>query len=121
MNTMSRVLLVVTLLLAGFALLAQAGPLTPPAGPVAAGGGVAGQEAPGPTRLLSRAIVPAVDRLLGDRLQAVREEIRRLIQADFPLIADVNAHLLQMQGKMFRPMALTVVAALVVATAASRS
>lgn len=40
---------------------------------------------------------------LGDRLQAVREEIRRLIQADFPLIADVNAHLLQMQGKMFRP------------------
>lgn len=40
---------------------------------------------------------------LGHRLQAVREEIRRLIQADFPLIADVNAHLLQMQGKMFRP------------------
>jgi octaprenyl-diphosphate synthase len=39
----------------------------------------------------------------GDRLQAVREQIRRLIQADFPLIADVNAHLLQMQGKMFRP------------------
>jgi octaprenyl-diphosphate synthase len=40
---------------------------------------------------------------MGDRLQAVREEIRRLIEADFPLIADVNAHLLQMQGKMFRP------------------
>jgi octaprenyl-diphosphate synthase len=40
---------------------------------------------------------------LEDRLQLVREEIRRLIAADFPLIADVNFHLLQMQGKMFRP------------------
>jgi octaprenyl-diphosphate synthase len=40
---------------------------------------------------------------LEERLEAVRGEIRRAIQADFPLIADVNAHLLQMQGKMFRP------------------
>jgi octaprenyl-diphosphate synthase len=38
-----------------------------------------------------------------DRLHEVREEIRRLIAADFDLISDVNAHLLQMQGKMFRP------------------
>jgi len=37
------------------------------------------------------------------RLIRVREEIRRLIEADFPLIAQVNSHLTQMQGKMFRP------------------
>lgn len=37
------------------------------------------------------------------RLAFVREEIRRLIEADFPLIAQVNSHLTQMQGKMFRP------------------
>jgi len=40
---------------------------------------------------------------LEGRLDAVREEIGRLIAADFQLISDVNAHLLQMQGKMFRP------------------
>lgn len=37
------------------------------------------------------------------RLAGVREEIRRVIEADFPLIAQVNSHLTQMQGKMFRP------------------
>ena len=37
------------------------------------------------------------------RLEQVRGEIRRLIEADFPLIAQVNGHLTQMQGKMFRP------------------
>ncbi len=37
------------------------------------------------------------------RLAAVREHLRGLIAADFPLIAEVNTHLLQMQGKMFRP------------------
>ena len=40
---------------------------------------------------------------LEDRLDAVREEVRRLIAADFTLISAVNAHLLQMQGKLFRP------------------
>jgi octaprenyl-diphosphate synthase len=37
------------------------------------------------------------------RLGQVREEIRRLIAADFPLIAQANSHLTRMQGKMFRP------------------
>lgn len=37
------------------------------------------------------------------RLGGVRQEIRRLIEADFPLIAQVNSHLTRMQGKMFRP------------------
>lgn len=40
---------------------------------------------------------------LGPRIEEVRAQIRRAIAADFPLIADVNSHLMQMQGKMFRP------------------
>ncbi|MEO8448778.1 MAG: polyprenyl synthetase family protein [Gemmatimonadota bacterium] len=40
---------------------------------------------------------------LGERLAAVHETVRKLIDADFGLIAKVNSHLLQMQGKMFRP------------------
>lgn len=37
------------------------------------------------------------------RLERVRRELRRIIESDFGLIADVNGHLLQMQGKMLRP------------------
>jgi octaprenyl-diphosphate synthase len=37
-------------------------------------------------------------------LAAVAGELRRLIAADFPLIDEVNGHLLQMKGKLFRPM-----------------
>jgi octaprenyl-diphosphate synthase len=37
------------------------------------------------------------------RLEAVQGELRRIIRSDFGLIAAVNGHLLQMQGKMFRP------------------
>ena len=37
------------------------------------------------------------------RLPLVQAELRRIVEADFKLIADVNAHLFQMQGKMFRP------------------
>lgn len=37
------------------------------------------------------------------RLDEVRSELRRIVEADFGLIAEVNAHLLQMQGKMLRP------------------
>lgn len=40
---------------------------------------------------------------LEGRLDEVRARLRALLQADFSLIADVNAHLLQMQGKLFRP------------------
>lgn len=38
-----------------------------------------------------------------NRLPEVQGELRRIVEADFKLIADVNAHLFQMQGKMFRP------------------
>jgi octaprenyl-diphosphate synthase len=40
---------------------------------------------------------------LRPRLDAVQSELRRIIRSDFGLIAEVNGHLLQMQGKMFRP------------------
>ncbi|MBX3147109.1 MAG: polyprenyl synthetase family protein [Gemmatimonadales bacterium] len=42
-------------------------------------------------------------------LALVREQIRQTIAADFALIADVNSHLLRMQGKMFRPTLLLLV------------
>ena len=44
-----------------------------------------------------------------DRLAEVRDQIGRAIAADFPLIADINSHLLRMQGKMLRPTLLLLV------------
>ena len=38
-----------------------------------------------------------------EALDGVSAEIRKIVSADFPLIAQVNEHLLRMQGKMFRP------------------
>jgi octaprenyl-diphosphate synthase len=40
---------------------------------------------------------------LRSRLDQVQQELRRIVEADFGLITEVNAHLFQMQGKMFRP------------------
>jgi octaprenyl-diphosphate synthase len=36
-------------------------------------------------------------------LDRVQKELRRIVEADFELIRDVNSHLLRMQGKLFRP------------------
>lgn len=47
-----------------------------------------------------------LQRPVAHQLGAVAEELRRMISADFPLIAEVNGHLLQMKGKLFRPMLL---------------
>ncbi len=44
---------------------------------------------------LQAAVAPGLARVEG--------EMRRMIEADFPLIADVNRHLMRMRGKMFRP------------------
>jgi octaprenyl-diphosphate synthase len=44
-----------------------------------------------------------LQRPLRGRLEQVQQELRRIVEADFGLIAEVNAHLFQMQGKMFRP------------------
>jgi octaprenyl-diphosphate synthase len=44
-----------------------------------------------------------IQRPLRPRLERVQQELRRIVEADFGLIAQVNAHLFQMQGKLFRP------------------
>jgi len=44
-----------------------------------------------------------LQRPLRPRLERVQQELRRIVAADFGLISEVNAHLFQMQGKMFRP------------------
>jgi octaprenyl-diphosphate synthase len=36
-------------------------------------------------------------------LEQVFVELRRVIAADFPIVSEVNEHLLQMKGKLFRP------------------
>jgi octaprenyl-diphosphate synthase len=38
-----------------------------------------------------------------ERLVEASEELRRIVTSDLPLIDEVNAHLLLMKGKMFRP------------------
>ncbi|MGH7586788.1 MAG: polyprenyl synthetase family protein [Gemmatimonadales bacterium] len=40
---------------------------------------------------------------VASRLAQVPGEIKRIVEADFGLIAEVNSHLLQGQGKLFRP------------------
>lgn len=44
-----------------------------------------------------------IQRPVAGELERVGEELARIIAADFPIIAEVNAHLLQMKGKLFRP------------------
>jgi octaprenyl-diphosphate synthase len=44
-----------------------------------------------------------LQRPLRPRLERVQQELRRIVEADFGLITQVNSHLFQMQGKMFRP------------------
>ncbi len=51
----------------------------------------------------TRISLPEIQEHLRPRLQVVREQLQRIIEADFGLIAQVNSHLLQMQGKMLRP------------------
>jgi len=44
-----------------------------------------------------------IQRPVAADLERVAEELRRIIAADFPIIADANDHLLRMKGKLFRP------------------
>ena len=44
-----------------------------------------------------------IQRPLRQRLERAQKELRRIVEADFGLITEVNSHLFQMQGKMFRP------------------
>jgi len=41
--------------------------------------------------------------LVGDRLESVQEELKRIIVSDFDMIEEVNEYLLLMRGKLFRP------------------
>ena len=51
-----------------------------------------------------------VQRPVVGQLDAVTQALHAMVAADFPLIQEVNGHLLQMKGKMFRP-TLTLLAA----------
>jgi octaprenyl-diphosphate synthase len=53
-------------------------------------------------RSIQEQIEPELDRVFG--------ELGRIVRSDFPLIADVNEHLLKIRGKMFRPTLLLLVA-----------
>jgi len=44
-----------------------------------------------------------IQRSVARELERVAGELRRIIAADFPIIAEVNDHLLRMKGKLFRP------------------
>jgi octaprenyl-diphosphate synthase len=44
-----------------------------------------------------------IQRPLRARLEKVQQELRRVVEADFGLITEVNSHLFRMQGKLFRP------------------
>jgi octaprenyl-diphosphate synthase len=44
-----------------------------------------------------------VQRPVAAELEQVVDELRRLIAAHFPIVSEVNEHLLRMKGKLFRP------------------
>jgi len=52
---------------------------------------------------VTRATLRDLQRPVADDLERVAQELRRIIAADFPIIADANDHLLRMKGKLFRP------------------
>jgi len=52
---------------------------------------------------LARASLRDIQRPVADGLGHVATELRRIIAADFPIVAEANEHLLLMKGKLFRP------------------
>ena len=55
------------------------------------------------TSQLAPVTLADLQRPVRSRLERVPDELGRIVEADFGLIAQVNSHLFQMQGKMFRP------------------
>lgn len=55
------------------------------------------------TQQLARVGLRDVQRPVARELEQVIDELRRVIAADFPVVAEVNEHLLRMKGKLFRP------------------
>ncbi len=52
---------------------------------------------------VARVTMTAIQEPVKQELDAVFAELRRVVQADFPLVSQVNDHLLRIRGKMFRP------------------
>lgn len=52
---------------------------------------------------VARATLQGIQRPVEAELDQVADELRRLVAADFPRIGEMNAHLLRMKGKLFRP------------------
>jgi octaprenyl-diphosphate synthase len=52
---------------------------------------------------VTRVALRDVQRPVAAELERVVDELRRIIAADFPIISEVNEHLLRMKGKLFRP------------------
>ncbi len=52
---------------------------------------------------VARVSLRDVQRPVAGALEQVVVELRRVIAADFPIVSEVNDHLLQMKGKLFRP------------------
>ena len=52
---------------------------------------------------VARVSLGDVQRPVAGELEQVVVELRRVIAADFPIVSEVNDHLLQMKGKLFRP------------------
>src|SRR5205823_1828025 len=71
------------------------------------------ERSPGPSDV-SQQVAPVslrdIQRPVAEELERVVAELRRIIAADFPIIAAVNEHLLRMKGKLFRPTPLRVFA-----------
>jgi octaprenyl-diphosphate synthase len=52
---------------------------------------------------LAPVTLPAIQRPVRAELDGVFDELGRIVRSDFPLIEDVNMHLLRIKGKLFRP------------------
>jgi octaprenyl-diphosphate synthase len=52
---------------------------------------------------LAPVTLPGIQQPVRRDLDLVLDELRRVIASDFPIIGEVNEHLLRMKGKMFRP------------------
>lgn len=67
---------------------------------------------PPPARLPVAHALLDIQSSIRDRLDRVPDEIWRIVRADAPIIAAVNAHLTGMKGKMFRPTVLLLTSSL---------
>jgi octaprenyl-diphosphate synthase len=52
---------------------------------------------------VTRVSLRDIQRPVVRQLDQVADELRRIVSADFPIIANANDHLLRMKGKLFRP------------------